>query len=127
MKYVPLRTCFWRTQNIGSLQVAPRVMASYSKTAVQSESSGKGDEDMSENKDDLEFDLDTGGEWQDYETFDNLDTANQFADALKNSLSEYETQIYTQVDVEGEGENSYAYLKGLHLVNRTGVYLVAWK
>lgn len=35
--------------------------------------------------------------------------------------------VYTQVDVDAPWPDDIAYVKGFHLVNRTGVYAVAWR
>lgn len=59
----------------------------------------------------------------DYETFDELETAKKFMELFKQGLSERDIEIYTQVD----GDRRTYYLRGIHVVNRTGVYLVAWK
>jgi hypothetical protein len=34
--------------------------------------------------------------------------------------------VYTQVDADAPFPNDIVYLKGFHLVNRTGIYAVAW-
>jgi len=62
------------------------------------------------------------GNWLEFETFSELDAAKHFQDSLGATLSERQAQVYTQVDAEGD----VVYLRGEHLVNRAGVYLVAW-
>lgn len=64
------------------------------------------------------------GPFVDFETFDDLATAEQFAASLEKGLSEHETQIYTQVDSDTSDE--LVYLRGKHIVNRTGKYIVIW-
>ena len=55
-------------------------------------------------------------------TFDNLKYTEMLKEALENSVDGYISEIYTEVDA-GSG---YSLLKGKHLVNRTGIYIVAW-
>ena len=59
----------------------------------------------------------------DYETFEDLRDAQTFMKAFERGLSSRVIALYTQVD---GGENDEVYLKGVHVVNRTGIYLVAW-
>lgn len=62
------------------------------------------------------------GNWMQFETFDEIEVAKTFRDALEKSISGRKAQLYTQVDADED----VVYDKGVHFVNRTGVYLVAW-
>ncbi len=53
---------------------------------------------------------------------DDLEKAKAFQKLLKESLDEIDSVIYTQVDTDS---GDRVYLKGIHFVNRTGVYMVA--
>ena len=63
------------------------------------------------------------GEIRDYETFCSLEDARSFINAFKRGLSDRDIELYTQIDSEG----GTVYLRGEHVVNRTGVYLVIWR
>jgi len=63
------------------------------------------------------------GDGVDYEHFESLEDAEEFVNALSKGISDKEIALYTQVDESGKT----VYRKGKHLVNRTGVYMVAWK
>lgn len=68
------------------------------------------------------------GDGVDYEHFESLEDALNFIEALKKGISDKEVALYTQVDTCFSSESGkIAYRKGEHLVNRTGVYMVAWK
>jgi len=64
------------------------------------------------------------GVFSDFETFDDLEVAKTFMEAFKRGLSEREVEVYTQVDSDS---GDRVYVRGIHFVNRTGVYLVAWR
>ena len=65
--------------------------------------------------------LDEADEFENFETFteeeDNLKAAIEFAKKVRGI-------VYTQVDGD---DGSVLYDRGFHVVNRTGVYAVAWK
>jgi len=65
--------------------------------------------------------------FDDYEIFDDLDTAKTFKEALEKALdSEYRRiEIYTQVDSEVSDDRLY--VRGIRVINRTGIYAVVWK
>lgn len=71
---------------------------------------------------DLE-ELESAGLIIDYEHFESLEDAEAFIEALSRGISDREIELYTQIDSDGET----TYLKGKHVVNRTGVYLVVWR
>jgi len=69
------------------------------------------------------------------ENFESLEDALQFAEALKKSINERKVVIYTQVD-GADGERYYVRgvlkrdegrMGDFEYINRTGLYMVAWR
>jgi len=65
--------------------------------------------------------------FDDYEVFDDPDTAKTFKEALEKALDSEnrKIEIYTQVDSEISDDRLYA--RGIRVINRTGIYAVVWK
>ena len=60
---------------------------------------------------------------ENYELFESYEDAQQFMKYFERGLTPKRLVFYTQVEEDGKR----VYLKGKHIVNRTGIYLVAWK